>query len=68
MSYQQNFPGYCPVDQSEALWYTDRMTVPDTQLPDMPGIAGTEQYYRSLALQKTADSANTWWITRAYKF
>ena len=58
MSYQQNLPGYGPVDPpSDAYWYnSDRGTVPDTQLPDMQGIAGTEQYYRSLALQQTADA------------
>ncbi|DBB00286.1 TPA: hypothetical protein ACH3X1_014111 [Trebouxia sp. C0004] len=59
MSYQQNFPGYGPADpSSDAYWYknSDRATVPETQLPDVQGIAGTEQYYRSLALYQTADS------------
>ena len=58
MSYQQNLPGCGPVDPpSDAYWYnSDRGTVPDTQLPDMQGIAGTEQYYCSLALQQTADA------------
>ena len=56
MSYQQIFPGYCPVDESKALWCTYRITVPDLQLPEMPGMAGKLQNNRNTALHRTADA------------
>ena len=58
MSYQQDVPGYRPVDpSSDAYWYPPGNRVPDTQLPGMQGIAGSEQYYRSLLQsQQTADA------------